>query len=51
MFTQENAFENVVWKMAAIFLGLNVLLNNQSQMFPARKHSKLHLLYNGKFTF
>ena len=24
-FIQENAFENVVWKMAAIFLGLNVL--------------------------
>ena len=25
MFSQENAFENVVWKMAAIFLGLYVL--------------------------
>ena len=24
-FIQENAFENVVWKMAAICLGLNVL--------------------------
>ena len=25
IFMQENAFENVVWKMAAICLGLNVL--------------------------
>ena len=25
MFIQENAFENVVWKMAAICLDLNVL--------------------------
>ena len=25
IFIQENAFENVVWKMAAIFLGLNAL--------------------------
>ena len=25
IFIQENAFENVVWKMAAICLGLNVL--------------------------
>ena len=25
MFIQENAFENVVWKMASICLGLNVL--------------------------
>ena len=25
---QENAFENVVWKMAAICLGLNVLINH-----------------------
>ena len=25
IFIQENAFENVVWKMSAIFLGLNVL--------------------------
>ena len=24
-FIQENPFENVVWKMAAIFLGLNML--------------------------
>ena len=25
VYIQENAFENVVWEMAAIFLGLNVL--------------------------
>ena len=26
IFIQENAFENVVWEMAFIFLGLNVLM-------------------------
>ena len=26
IFIQENTFENVVWKMAAICLGLNVLI-------------------------
>ena len=31
IFIQENAFENVIWKMAAICLGLNVL--NQSSTY------------------
>ena len=33
---QENAYENVIWKIAAIFLGLNVLtaLLTASQPFP-----------------
>ena len=26
IFIEENAFENVVWKMTAIYLGLNVLI-------------------------
>ena len=29
IFIPENAFENVVWKMAAICLGLNVLMNGK----------------------
>ena len=40
VFFQENAFENVVWKMAAICLGLNVL-NSKSVSLSWRHHACL----------
>ena len=42
LFIEENAFENVVWKMAAICLGLNVLTDGNwiSKYRPVRKQIK-----------
>ena len=49
MFIQENAFEKVVWKMAAICLGLNVLntVNQKDTLIVVAKMCISKFVYGG----
>ena len=50
MFIQENAFENVVWKMATILFSLNELKNNiQNWSNAAELQRRLLKTQGGRF--